>query len=694
MACYETANFNATTCTWDVTGVQPTQPSLACYETANFNITTCTWDVTGSPAAPIITTDIGCDTYTWTANGQVYTQSGTYTYSANCQDYTLNLTITNSIVYYQDQDFDGYGNGAVVSNSCSGVPIGYILGAGDCNDNNANINPAVNEICDNGIDDDCDGLMDEGCICVNPPTANAGTNITVCAGTTISLNGTIGGSASNGVWTSNGTGTFSPSANVLNATYNPSALDYSTGSIILTLTTNASAPCVSAASSITINFNPQPSSTGPITGPTALCLPGSLSYTYSVNPLVGVASYNWILPNGVFVQGSSNGSSIQVKFIDAFVHLGIVGNVMVYPNTTSGCGSSLPTILPIQVHNAAPVTTPSISGPMAACPGDLTIYSISNVNRAMNYTWTLPTGAQQISGGTTNIIGVLYNNNFTGGVISVTASNVCGVGTARTRGVVPNVLSAPSRIIGPIDGLCGLTNVTYSVPAVNGAVDYIWNVPNGVSITSVSNSHTISVDFNSSFTSGNITCAARNSCGVGSLRSVAVKALPAIPSIVTGPTSICVSSTVNYSITTVAGAVSYLWTVPGGAVINTGQGTKNINITYGTIASASGIITVKASNNCGISNVRVLSVVSINCPRIGNSSGLLININPNPTSGILNIESNELIKRIELFDMLGKLVMTYGNEKQIDISNLQSGLYLIRFTSENGVEQTRVEVSR
>ena len=31
---------------------------------------------------------------------------------------------------------------------------------------------------------------------------------------------------------------------------------------------------------------------------------------------------------------------------------------------------------------------------------------------------------------------------------------------------------------------------------------------------------------------------------------------------------------------------------------------------------------------------------------------------------------------------------------QIDLSNLKSGLYLIRFTSENGVEQRRVEVSK
>jgi hypothetical protein len=73
----------------------PAMPTLACYETATFNATTCTWDVTGSPAAPIVTTESVCSTYTWSANGTVYTQSGTYNYSLNCQDYTLNLTVAN-----------------------------------------------------------------------------------------------------------------------------------------------------------------------------------------------------------------------------------------------------------------------------------------------------------------------------------------------------------------------------------------------------------------------------------------------------------------------------------------------------------------------------------------------------------------------------------------------------------------------
>ncbi|ULQ55044.1 T9SS type A sorting domain-containing protein [Flavihumibacter rivuli] len=67
----------------------------------------------------------------------------------------------NKVTYYRDNDGDGYGDPAVSISSCKPEP-GYVTTSGDCNDNNATIRPGATETCD-GVDNDCDGLVDENC---------------------------------------------------------------------------------------------------------------------------------------------------------------------------------------------------------------------------------------------------------------------------------------------------------------------------------------------------------------------------------------------------------------------------------------------------------------------------------------------------------------------------------------------------
>jgi len=65
-------------------------------------------------------------------------------------------------IVYRDADGDGFGDAGVPAPSCSGaVPAGYAATAGDCNDASAAVHPGAAETC-NGIDDDCDGLVDDG----------------------------------------------------------------------------------------------------------------------------------------------------------------------------------------------------------------------------------------------------------------------------------------------------------------------------------------------------------------------------------------------------------------------------------------------------------------------------------------------------------------------------------------------------
>lgn len=88
------------------------------------------------------------------------------------------------------------------------------------------------------------------------PTANAGPAVSsFCGGgTSAPLGGSVGGSASTGVWSSDAGGSFSPSATDLNATWTPPAAYYGTATLTLT-TTNSCAP-VSASKTITVDQAP------------------------------------------------------------------------------------------------------------------------------------------------------------------------------------------------------------------------------------------------------------------------------------------------------------------------------------------------------------------------------------------------------------------------------------------------------
>jgi hypothetical protein len=61
--------------------------------------------------------------------------------------------------WHPDGDSDGYGDAGSSLDACS-QPSGHIADGSDCDDSDAEINPAMEETC-NGSDDDCDGLVDD-----------------------------------------------------------------------------------------------------------------------------------------------------------------------------------------------------------------------------------------------------------------------------------------------------------------------------------------------------------------------------------------------------------------------------------------------------------------------------------------------------------------------------------------------------
>ncbi len=61
--------------------------------------------------------------------------------------------------WYGDADGDGYGGAQTVLTRCV-PPPGYVATSDDCEDRDAAVSPGAAEICDNGVDDNCDGASD------------------------------------------------------------------------------------------------------------------------------------------------------------------------------------------------------------------------------------------------------------------------------------------------------------------------------------------------------------------------------------------------------------------------------------------------------------------------------------------------------------------------------------------------------
>src|SRR5213075_2290274 len=85
---------------------------------------------------------------------------------------------------------------------------------------------------------------------INPVAiVSAGSNQTICAGSTATMAASIGGSATSGTWSTSGTGSFNN--NTTTAVYAPGAADISATSVTLTYTTNDPAgPCGAVSANI------------------------------------------------------------------------------------------------------------------------------------------------------------------------------------------------------------------------------------------------------------------------------------------------------------------------------------------------------------------------------------------------------------------------------------------------------------
>ena len=332
---------------------------------------------------------------------------------------------------------------------------------------------------------------------------------------------------------------------------------------------------------------------------------GFANGSISISVTGGSAPYTYLWSNGSVTQNQNNLST---------------GTYTV--TVTDSNGATATTSATVNVSNQLPSPLGAVSGPATICPGANNItYVVPVTAGATGYQWVLPSNMTLVSGQGTSAIIVNFNSGFTTGVLCVTASNVCGSTTPSCLLINASAPtpSTPSTITGSGYGVCGLAR-NYSVTNVAN-VSYLWSVPAGATIVSGQGTNAVSIQYTTSFTSGAISVVAYNVCGTSNARTKTVYGKPTKPTVINGPTQLCITDTVVFSTVAVFGNNTYTWTMPTGLTILSGQNTTSVSVKVGASA-VSGDVCVKVKNSCGNSANLCLTVSVIPNPlSIGTITG-------------------------------------------------------------------------
>lgn len=484
------------------------------------------------------------------------------------------------------------------------------------------------------------------------------------------------------------------------------------------------------------------------------------------------SSYEWELPEGVTQLSGGTSNEITVNFAGVASNntykytttAGVLTHVLrIGVKAINGAGSSVTTnntaIEPTTSSTARLLTLNAVlpAAPSAikmtdaaALDPDKTVTVISNFigttkeltltatpsAAASSYSWELPAGVNQRSGGNSNVITVDFAGVGSGiTTLYIGVKSVNGIGTSVTTNVAPNAAStakllkltatipgAVTAVSGQITNLCGNSSYNYTITPSSLATSYLITAPAGSVVQSASNmsntNHTLStsdVSFMVTYPNGFLaTKAAPKSIvvtavnGVGSSlanRTLALSTL--VPAIGTpiGGTTFQRASTQVFSVPAIEGVTTYTWTVADGAVITAGQGTNSITVNFSAVplAKTTNKLTVVATNACGISSgVRVITLRSVvSSARNAAASTLAIRtteVYPNPVPSNFNIDvtaSTAGTLTIATYSLDGILVSSIKtvalkagtNTITENVAGLKTGVYILQLvnTSNNEV---------
>ena len=240
---------------------------------------------------------------------------------------------------------------------------------------------------------------------------------------------------------------------------------------------------------------------------------------FTIDPIPGAVSYEWLLPAGA--TGSSSGTSITICFNSKFIGGFICARAL------NQCGAGPWGCNGLVLYASRPAKPGAIYSFSNVCSSGIQTFCIPTVLNADSYLWTIEGvgGANPItiiSGQGSPCVDVNvpvgYNNLQKLKVVAVNCKGPSDY--VRTDVKVLSLLAMPGVING-LTSVCKSQTKSYSITSITGATSYFWSVTGGATISAGQGTRTISVKYTTATSnSAVLSVSAINPCGASPARTL------------------------------------------------------------------------------------------------------------------------------------------------------------------------------
>ncbi|MBI4750966.1 MAG: hypothetical protein HY774_21000 [Acidobacteria bacterium] len=446
----------------------------------------------------------------------------------------------------------------------------------------------------------CGAATDTITITISPAaTANAGSDQTICSNQTVTLAGSVGGSAASGTW-SGGAGTFTPNASALNAVYTPSAGEISAGSVTLTLTTNdPTGPCGVVTDTVVITINA--GATVNAGSDQSTCAGGSFTLAGSFGG--AASSATWSGGTGTF---SPNASALNATYTPspAEITAGGVTLTLTTNDPTGPCGTVSDTVLltitPGVSVNAGPDQTKCASSPAVTLAGSIG-------NGATSATWSGGAGTFSPDASALNAVYTPSAGEISAGSVTLTLTTNDPTGPCGAVSDTVTITISPAATVnaGPDQTVCSGNTIPLNGSFGGSATSATWTGGGGTFTPNASSLTAVYTPSAGEISAGSVTLTLTTNDPAGTCGAVSDTVTITInpgPSVNAGPDqTVCATNpTISLGGSFGGGATTVTWT-GGTGTFNPNPNTPGATYTpsAGEIAAGSVVLTLTTNDPAG-----------------------------------------------------------------------------------------------